>query len=121
MSRPVLAGLVGKSAEWVKAVENGRLLAPRLPLLIRIAEILQVSDLADLTGEQRLSAATYTKAGHEALPAVAAALADYSIDTTADSAGDSGPGSSRRRSGRPGRCGTARAGTAPRSRWSCRA
>jgi transcriptional regulator with XRE-family HTH domain len=87
MSRPVLAGLVGKSAEWVKAVENGRLLAPRLPLLIRVAEILQVSDLADLTGEQRLSAATWTKAGHEALPAVAAALADYSIDTTPDSAG----------------------------------
>lgn len=23
MSRPVLAGLIGKSAEWLKAVENG--------------------------------------------------------------------------------------------------
>ena len=28
MSRPVLGGLVGRSAEWVKAVESGRLLAP---------------------------------------------------------------------------------------------
>ncbi|WP_280461235.1 helix-turn-helix domain-containing protein [Nocardia carnea] len=25
MSRPVLAGLVGRSAKWLKAVENGRL------------------------------------------------------------------------------------------------
>lgn len=81
MSRPVLGGLVGRSAEWVKAVEAGRLLAPRLPLLIRLAEVLEVADLADLTGEQRLSAATSTKAGHESLPAVSAALADYAVAT----------------------------------------
>ena len=79
MSRPVMGGLVGRSAEWVKAVESGRLLPPRLPLLIRLAEVLEVSDLADLTGEQRMSAANWTKAGHEALPAVSAALADYRI------------------------------------------
>lgn len=79
LSRPVLGGLVGRSAEWVKAVESGRQLAPRLPLLIRLAEVLQVADLADLTGEQRLSVSSWTKAGHEALPAVARALADYGI------------------------------------------
>jgi hypothetical protein len=28
-TRPVLGGLVGRSAEWVKALENGRLLPPR--------------------------------------------------------------------------------------------
>lgn len=79
MSRPVLGGLVGRGAEWVKAVESGRLLPPRLPLLIRLAEVLDVADLADLTGEQRLSASSYTKAGHESLPAVSAALADYAV------------------------------------------
>lgn len=79
MSRPVLGGLVGRGAEWVKAVESGRLLAPRLPLLIRLAEVLEVADLADLTGEERLSASSYTKAGHESLPAVSAALADYAV------------------------------------------
>lgn len=42
MSRPVLGGLVGKSADWVKAVETGRLLTPRLPMLLRLAEVLQV-------------------------------------------------------------------------------
>jgi transcriptional regulator with XRE-family HTH domain len=82
MSRPVLGGLVGRSGEWVKALETGRLLTPRLPLLLRLADVLGVVDLAELTGDERLSAATYTKAAHEHLPAVARALATYRIDNT---------------------------------------
>lgn len=79
MSRPVLGGLVGRSGEWVKSLETGRLLTPRLPLLLRLAEVLGIADLAELTGDERLSAATYTKAAHEQLPAVARALATYSV------------------------------------------
>lgn len=82
MSRPVLGGLVGRSGEWVKALETGRLLTPRLPLLLRLADVLGVTDLADLTGDERLSAATYTKAAHEQLPAIARALASYTINGT---------------------------------------
>ncbi|MFF0061090.1 multiprotein-bridging factor 1 family protein [Streptomyces sp. NPDC005279] len=77
LTRPVLGGLVGRSAEWVKFVESGRLQMPRLPLLLRLADVLGIEDLADLTGEERLSAATYTKAAHDALPAVKAALTTY--------------------------------------------
>ncbi|HEX4702801.1 MAG TPA: helix-turn-helix transcriptional regulator [Pseudonocardiaceae bacterium] len=90
MSRPVLGGLVGRSSEWVKALETGRLLTPRLPLLLRLAEVLGIADLAELTGDQRLSAATYTKNAHEQLPEVAKALAVYTIasnDGPADVAG----------------------------------
>lgn len=79
MSRPVLGGLVGKSGEWVKALETGRLLTPRLPALLRLAEVLGIEDLAELTGEQRLSRATYTKSAHEQMPAVARALATYTV------------------------------------------
>ncbi|MGI9002470.1 MAG: helix-turn-helix domain-containing protein [Pseudonocardia sp.] len=79
LSRPVLGGLVGRSAEWVKAIENGRLLSPRLPLLIRLAEVLHVRELSDLTGDERLITSSYTKNSHEALPGVAAALADYTV------------------------------------------
>src|SRR5262245_10720300 len=50
MSRPVLSGLVGRSAEWLKAVENGRIRTPRLPMLLRIARALELEDLAELTG-----------------------------------------------------------------------
>ncbi|MEU6483922.1 helix-turn-helix domain-containing protein [Streptomyces sp. NPDC046887] len=80
MTRPLLGGLVGRSAEWVKAVETGRVGVPRLPLLLRLADVLSVDDLAELTGEERLSAASYTKAVHDGLPAVAAALAAYRFD-----------------------------------------
>ncbi|MDK1473582.1 helix-turn-helix transcriptional regulator [Streptomyces sp. 549] len=80
MTRPVLGGLVGRSAEWVKAIETGRLATPRLPLLLRLADVLAVEDLAELTGEERLAAATYTKAAHPALPAVTGALTSYHLD-----------------------------------------
>lgn len=79
MSRPVLAGLTGKSPEWVKAVETGRLKVPRIELLLRIAEILEVADLSELTGDQRLSVAHFGKARHESLGAVSRALADYML------------------------------------------
>jgi transcriptional regulator with XRE-family HTH domain len=79
MSRPVLAGLAGKSPEWVKAVETGRLNTPRLPLLLRIAEVLEVPDLSELTGDQRLAVAHFGKARHESLGAVSRALTDYML------------------------------------------
>jgi transcriptional regulator with XRE-family HTH domain len=79
MSRPALGGLVGKSPEWVKALENGRLQPPRLPMLLRIAEVLGVTDLSDLTGDHRLSVAHFGKARHKSFDAVSQALTDYSI------------------------------------------
>jgi hypothetical protein len=59
---------------------------PRLPLLLRLADVLGVADLADLTGDERLSASTYTKAAHTALPAVREALTTYRF-----TAGDEAP------------------------------
>ncbi len=73
-TRPVLGGLVGRSAEWVKALENGRLLPPRLPMLLRLAEVLDISDLADLTGDQSLPVASVTRAGHPDVDNVAAVM-----------------------------------------------
>ena len=78
-SRPVLGGLVGRSAEWVKALENGRLLPPRLPMLLRLAEVLDISDLADLTGDQSLPVASVTRAGHAGVDSVAAAMQRASV------------------------------------------
>ncbi|MBG6104979.1 tetratricopeptide (TPR) repeat protein [Micromonospora vinacea] len=73
-SRPVLGGLVGRSAEWVKALENGKLLPPRLPMLLRLAEVLEISDLAELTGDQSLPVASVTRAGHPDVGKVATAM-----------------------------------------------
>lgn len=80
MTRPVLGGLAGKSAEWVKAIETGRQLPPRLPMLVRIAQVLHVGDLADLTGETTMPLAGYARPAHEAMPAVAVALTTYKLD-----------------------------------------
>ncbi|MFI6760606.1 helix-turn-helix domain-containing protein [Micromonospora sp. NPDC050417] len=73
-TRAVLGGLVGRSEDWVKALEYGRLLTPRLPMLLRLAEVLDVNDLADLTGEQSLPVASVTRAGHPAAEQISAAM-----------------------------------------------
>jgi transcriptional regulator with XRE-family HTH domain/tetratricopeptide (TPR) repeat protein len=73
-SRAVLGGLVGRSEEWVKALETDRLLMPRLSMLLRLAEVLGVTDLAELTGDQSLPVASVTKAAHPATPAVTNAM-----------------------------------------------
>ncbi|MEV6258102.1 helix-turn-helix transcriptional regulator [Nocardia sp. NPDC051911] len=80
MSRPVLAGLVGRSAEWIKAIESGRLQPPKLPMLLKIAQALEVKDLAELTGNgHAVSVAIFAGPQHEALNEVRYALTDYRI------------------------------------------
>lgn len=74
MSRAVLGGLVGKSARWVKAVENGQLQQPKLPVLVKVAEALKVRDLAQLIGGQALPMTMFQGPGHPALPAVRDAI-----------------------------------------------
>ncbi|HEY5990295.1 MAG TPA: helix-turn-helix transcriptional regulator [Streptosporangiaceae bacterium] len=79
MTREVLGGLVGKSASWVKAIEAERLQPPRLPTLLRIADVLRIRNLADLTGDQSMPIKMFTGPGHAALPQVRAAINDYAL------------------------------------------
>lgn len=81
MSRPVLAGLIGMSAEWLKKVESGRLQPPRLPMLLKIAHALNIKDLAELT-ENDFAVPVEVFAGerHSALTAVQSALTDFRLE-----------------------------------------
>lgn len=79
MTRAVLGGLVGRSAEWVKWIETGAGQMPRLPMLLHLARVLHIDDLAELTGEQRLNSATYDKPAHVALQRVKDSLTTYSV------------------------------------------
>ncbi|SEC89559.1 helix-turn-helix domain-containing protein [Streptomyces melanosporofaciens] len=81
MSRTVLAGLLGKSPSWVKQIENGTLHTPGLPMILRIAEVLRVRDLAELTGDQSLPIDLFIGPGHARLPAVRAAIDTYPLAT----------------------------------------
>ncbi|MFF9215644.1 helix-turn-helix domain-containing protein [Streptomyces viridosporus] len=74
MSRPVLAGLLGKSPSWVKQVEAGLIQVPKLPTVLRIAELLRVRNLADLTGDQTMPIDLFVGPGHPRLAAVKQAV-----------------------------------------------
>ncbi|MGH8919310.1 MAG: helix-turn-helix domain-containing protein, partial [Actinomycetes bacterium] len=58
LSQAVVAGLCGRSESWLKKIEQGTRQAVRLPTLLRLAEVLRLDDLTELTG-QRLPLAVY--------------------------------------------------------------
>jgi len=79
LSRPVLAGLVGMSASWLKGIERGT----RLPLLVKLAEALAVGDVAvlagidmDLGGATSVPVAAFARIPHDAVPAIREAIRD---------------------------------------------
>ncbi|UNM13180.1 helix-turn-helix domain-containing protein [Streptomyces formicae] len=79
MTRDQFGGLMGKSASWVRAIEEGRLKVPRLEVVLRMAETLRVRDLSDLTGDQSVHIDLFTGPGHPRLAAVEAAVSVFSV------------------------------------------
>lgn len=71
----VQARPVRLSVAW----SGGRLTGSSLlrPARSRLAEVLDIEDLGDLTGDQRMSRANYTKHAHDALDSIRDALASY--------------------------------------------
>lgn len=78
-TRPYVASVMDQSVEWVKAIETGRIAMPRLPKLIKLAQALGLEDITELTGDDRIAAATYTKATHGDLPTIKRALTSYQL------------------------------------------
>lgn len=94
MSRPVLAGLVGRSAEWLKGIESGRRLPPRLPMLVKLAEVLAVGDVAVLAGTDMdlgdrvsIPVSSFARIPHEAIPAIREAVRDPLLTAPDDAPG----------------------------------
>lgn len=75
MSQEVLAGFVGRTADWLSKIENGRIELDRLSLLRRIADVLDVS-LGDLLAEPSLMEWT-PDSGRSTVPALRSVLMDY--------------------------------------------
>jgi transcriptional regulator with XRE-family HTH domain len=83
LTRPVLAGLVGMSPSWLKGIERGTRLPPRLPLLVKLAEALAVGDVAvlagtdmDIGGSASIPVQSFTRIPHDAVPAIREAVRD---------------------------------------------
>jgi Helix-turn-helix domain len=66
-----LAGLVGRSADWLKKIETGVRPLNSLPLLIELARILGVDDLSELTGNDfNAPIRAWEKDVHHVVPAI---------------------------------------------------
>ncbi|MFF0015197.1 helix-turn-helix domain-containing protein [Streptomyces sp. NPDC005374] len=79
ITRDQLGGLVGKSGSWVKGIETGRLKTPKLDMVLRIAEVLRVRDLSDLTGDQSVHVDLFAGPGHPRLAAVKTAIDAFPV------------------------------------------
>ncbi|WP_213010200.1 helix-turn-helix domain-containing protein [Paractinoplanes toevensis] len=75
LSQEVLAGLVGKTAEWLRKIETNRAELDRLSVIRALAKVLDVS-LGDLIGEPSLFSWS-AESGNETIPALRAALHDF--------------------------------------------
>ncbi|WP_170318782.1 helix-turn-helix domain-containing protein [Allorhizocola rhizosphaerae] len=75
LSQEVLAGLVGRTVEWLRKVENNRAELDRLSVIRNLATALDVS-LGDIIGEPSLFDWS-EDSGRQTIPALRAALRDY--------------------------------------------
>ncbi len=80
LSREVVAGLCGRSESWLKKIEQGTRQAVRLPTLLRLAEVLRVDDLTELTG-QHVPLAVYGKPTHQATAMLQQVMTTYPLGT----------------------------------------
>ncbi|MFF4248624.1 helix-turn-helix domain-containing protein [Streptomyces sp. NPDC001822] len=75
MTRDQLGGLMGHSGIWVKGIETGRRGVPKLDVILRLAEVLRVRTLTDLTGHHSAyQQDLFVGPGHPRLGAVRAAV-----------------------------------------------
>ena len=75
ISQEVLAGRVGRTADWLSKIENSRIELDRLSVLRLLADVLDVA-LADLIAEPSLLEWT-EDSGQQTVPALRAVLMDY--------------------------------------------
>src|SRR5262245_7848182 len=79
MSQEILAGLVGRTADWLGKVENNRIDLDRLSVIKALADALDIG-IGDLIAEPSLMDWTH-ETGLRTVPAVRAALLDYRLIT----------------------------------------
>ncbi|MDJ0342625.1 helix-turn-helix transcriptional regulator [Streptomyces sp. H10-C2] len=75
LSQEVLAGLVGRTTDWLSKAENNRIELDRLSVITSLAQALDVS-LGDLLAEPALMEWS-SDSGHRTVPALREALMDY--------------------------------------------
>lgn len=78
-SRAVVAGLVGRSEDWLRDIEKNRIQAPGLEMLLKLGQALGVRDLTEITGEHELLVGIARRAGHPVVPAIREAIESVTL------------------------------------------
>lgn len=73
-SREVVAGLVGRTAAWLRKVESGEIKNLPIDMLLALARAIGVRDLTELTGEHELLIGVNRRAAHPVVPAIREAI-----------------------------------------------
>lgn len=84
MTRPVLAGLCGRSSDWLKKVESGERELTNYRLLLRLAGALGVVDLGVLTGTGDIAQPVAPALHHDSVPEIWAAVKRRNYRRTED-------------------------------------
>ncbi|WP_409468522.1 helix-turn-helix domain-containing protein [Streptomyces sp. HC307] len=79
MTQSQVADLLGMSPHTYRKIENGQQKAPGLETVLRIAEVLRVRDLADLTGRPEAHIDLFIGPGHPRLASVKAAIDSFPL------------------------------------------
>ncbi|MFE9454493.1 helix-turn-helix domain-containing protein [Streptomyces sp. NPDC006739] len=79
MTQAQVADLLGVSPHTYRKIENGQQKAPGIETVLRLAEILRVRDLADLTGRPEARVDLFVGPGHPRLTAVKAAIDGFPL------------------------------------------
>src|SRR3712207_4101262 len=75
MSQEVLAGIVGRTVDWLSKIENNKIVLDRLSVLRNVADALDVA-VGDLLGEPTLLEWN-SESGTKTVPALRDALLNY--------------------------------------------
>ncbi|MEW2573662.1 helix-turn-helix transcriptional regulator [Streptomyces sp. NPDC047070] len=86
LSQAALGGLIGRSEDWVSKVERGVIPVDKLSVLLELARVLDIRELAELTG--RSIALMPGSPEHESVPAIRRAMNMMPSRLGADLPGD---------------------------------
>lgn len=88
LTRKVLAGLVGRSEDWLKKVETGHRDLQNISMLVRVARALRVSNVAALTGDPvSVPTEDIGRMSHASVPKVRSAMYTASFAGPVEDAG----------------------------------
>ncbi|MFI1029529.1 helix-turn-helix domain-containing protein [Streptomyces sp. NPDC020951] len=84
MTQSQVADLLGLSPHTYRKIENGQMKAPGVEVVLRLAEILRVRDLADLTGRPEAHIDLFIGPGHPRLAEVKRAIDGFHLTVTVE-------------------------------------